>query len=470
VLFRGHMAAPSKQVWDSNSVIWIVRLFIFISIQISGDSLTAYSMRVRILHMKKYLVPDTNVFLHFPPIADIDWLSISGSEEATILIAPVVLKELNRHKDAPTNYKLRDRATKVLKELHARFKTSKPKEMRTGVQIEFLQQEPLVDFAKHRLSRDLADDWLIATTLQFKVDNPDAHVAIVTADVGLEIKATIHVEVIQMPENLRIPDDLDAQEKKIKELERQLRTIQSASPSLGVKFGSGTAFSEFTFYDAPTPPANWKASEIEKARREYPLQPLTSASSFALAAMGNVSINRYNANVEKYYSDLSRYCDGIEEAAEWFGTTAEISLLLQNEGGAPANDIDIFIHFPGEFEVLMAEQIKKLRKAPEPPGSLEDATRQLFAMPHIDIGAFHRNDFPSPSAPQNARLVSIKKTNSYDAHFHVERLKHQSEHKLPLLYFHFTQPAKSFRADYHIVAANVPSRVDGILDFIYKPK
>ncbi len=57
-----------------------------------------------------YLLPDTNVFLHFPPISDVDWLALAGSQVVNLAIAPVISRELNDHKDAPRSRKLRDRA------------------------------------------------------------------------------------------------------------------------------------------------------------------------------------------------------------------------------------------------------------------------------------------------------------------------------------------------------------------------
>ncbi len=52
-----------------------------------------------------YLLPDTNVFLHFPPISDVDWLALAGSQVVNLAIAPVISRELNDHKDAPRSRK-----------------------------------------------------------------------------------------------------------------------------------------------------------------------------------------------------------------------------------------------------------------------------------------------------------------------------------------------------------------------------
>jgi hypothetical protein len=105
-----------------------------------------------------YLIPDTNIFLHFPPLEEVDWLKIAGVHNAIIAIAPVVTRELNHHKDNPRSRKLRDRADDALKDLHARYKGQRPHELRKGVELMFLARDPVLDFTSYGLVRELPDD------------------------------------------------------------------------------------------------------------------------------------------------------------------------------------------------------------------------------------------------------------------------------------------------------------------------
>jgi hypothetical protein len=43
---------------------------------------------------------DTNVLLHYRRIDEIDWLSISGTDAVVLLICPIVVRELDHHKDS----------------------------------------------------------------------------------------------------------------------------------------------------------------------------------------------------------------------------------------------------------------------------------------------------------------------------------------------------------------------------------
>ena len=48
---------------------------------------------------KKAAFVDTMTFLHFRPLNEIDWTARLESDEVELLLAPVVLRELNCHKD-----------------------------------------------------------------------------------------------------------------------------------------------------------------------------------------------------------------------------------------------------------------------------------------------------------------------------------------------------------------------------------
>ena len=64
------------------------------------------------------LFPDTNLFLHYRPLNEIDWCSLLQSSTVEIEIAPVVARELETQKTLNQSEKLRDRAETALKLLH----------------------------------------------------------------------------------------------------------------------------------------------------------------------------------------------------------------------------------------------------------------------------------------------------------------------------------------------------------------
>ena len=282
----------------------------------------------------------------------------------------------------------------------------------------------------------------------------------------MEVKTAAHLEAIQMPEVLRIPEELDSDEKKILELQRRLIAIQAASPDLKVTFENKKSFLDFKLFKFSLLTTARMADELQKARQEYPKTPLVpNALDFSLIT--NKQVEQYNGRIATYLENLSLYHNQINDAAAWYNRTAEIKLFLSNMGGSPAEDIDILIHIPDGMEVVDEEELPEMSAPPDPPGTFADAMARMFAIPNINISALHSN-FKMPLPPDNAQLLDIKKTKSYDVKFHVERLKHQNQEQLPLIYLHFSSEPMSFRAEYRIVAANVPEPVIGALDLIYK--
>jgi hypothetical protein len=417
-----------------------------------------------------YLVPDTNVFLHFPPITDVDWLKVCGVKSASILIAPVVLRELNKHKDAPRTQRVRDRAAAALRELHARFVDAKTKNIRTSVEIAFVSRDPSLDFLSYGLIRELNDDWLIATALQVKIDNAHWRVAIVSADFGLQVKAAGQVEVIQMPDTLRIPDELNSEQKQILELQRRLHKVEAASPELKLTFANKKSYAALEFFELHPWTPEQKLEEIKRARSKYPkVVPRARQGdvTFDFSFITDTQIAQYNDRLENYFKELALYYSKLETLAAWYATTAKVELLLSNTGGAPSEDIDISVHFPDGMDVLEQENIPRVPDPPEAPGKFGDSFMQMLRVPNFDIPALSPANFPAPRFVENAQLLGIKKTNSYDAEFHVQRLKHQNEEELPLVYLHFSVQPRPFRAEYRIVAGDIPEPITGTLDFLY---
>jgi hypothetical protein len=49
----------------------------------------------------KFSFVDTNLFLHFPPLDQIAWLDLLGCDNVVLIVTGTVIRELNKHKDAP---------------------------------------------------------------------------------------------------------------------------------------------------------------------------------------------------------------------------------------------------------------------------------------------------------------------------------------------------------------------------------
>src|SRR5437868_3148121 len=100
--------------------------------------------------------PDTNVFLHYRAIDQIDWLMLIKARPIQIKIAPVLGRELEEKR---IEHSFRDRATSAIKLLRNYIGQA---QVRDGVTLEFLTDDPTLEYAsKRNLNLLLADDRLI---------------------------------------------------------------------------------------------------------------------------------------------------------------------------------------------------------------------------------------------------------------------------------------------------------------------
>jgi predicted ribonuclease YlaK len=131
--------------------------------------------------------PDTNIFLHYRALKEIDWPALLCAQELEIEIAPIVTRELEEKKSLHSSQKLRERADRSLRLLHQHLTNSG---LRHGVTIRFLVKEPTDEIARSRgLNLRLGDDWLIGTILLYREEFPDSRCVIATGDLPMAVKA-----------------------------------------------------------------------------------------------------------------------------------------------------------------------------------------------------------------------------------------------------------------------------------------
>lgn len=96
-----------------------------------------------------YIFPDTNIFIHGKDFEEIDWPGWFGQSEVTLVLAPVVIAELDKHKYNP-NAKIARRVKKLLPRLEAIID-----ETRTSrYSLQTILKKPAEEtFTKHNLDK-----------------------------------------------------------------------------------------------------------------------------------------------------------------------------------------------------------------------------------------------------------------------------------------------------------------------------
>jgi hypothetical protein len=313
-----------------------------------------------------------------------------------------------------------------------------------------------------------------------------------TKDTGLKLKAKAHgFSVKSLPDSALLPNEVLQSEKKIKELEAQVRELQNARPKLWLAFSGGSNNLNLNFQRAEQLSEADIASRMAVLGSKYSkmvervkatnsdlgpdyLRTILHATA-GISAVSPELIRDYNESLEIFFAEYEEYLKELAAFYDWESRTAAIKIILFNDGSCPADDVDIFMHFPDGFEMFDEGDYEKepeAPKAPRKPKSILEAAAAGFPLGAFDYSdhSFARDlsQFGSSAGPSNVSGPKIKRTNSYDVKVSVRKAKHGIDVALDPMYLTFepSTGARSFKIDYEIHASNLPSRVTGTLNVI----
>ncbi|HEY0021760.1 MAG TPA: PIN domain-containing protein [Longimicrobium sp.] len=425
------------------------------------------------------------IYLHYRHVEEVDWLSLLASRHIVIVVPRITVRELDKHKDSHPSRDIRERARRILQRIEGWQQSS---ELREGVRIETYPKLPRIDLSEHDLDPSRADDVLIATILQFRRDNPDLDVLLVTQDTTPKLTARpLGIAVSSLPEELRLHAAIDPVEQENRDLRRQLDRLRAATPKLALQFitKSETQSSHTLRINLARPPGSpelFIAEQAAELERKYP--PLTKSNSTggattiaaALAIMGGIpesEFARYNRDRIQYFEAFAEYLRSDWERRIAERLSIDIEIQIVNSGTAPAEDVDVHLHFPDGFLLVDKDSVPEPAKAPSPPVRPRTQS-ELF---QESMRSFHlyqpsyESLFRGTSGVARERNVSyphIEETGSYDVDWHVKRVKHQQPIILDPLRatFESFDDVRSFGIEYRLLAANVPEPIEGKLNVV----
>jgi len=432
-----------------------------------------------------YVFVDTNILIHYRRLEEIDWLKLIREEAAMLVLAPVVIRELDTHKFNHPSSKIRARVRELLANLRATFANAIEVEIRKSVRLRVLTQDPEVDFESYGLRRDVNDDWLLASMIVARIAHPEGCVVLAAADFGLDLKArAAGFLVIAPPNEARLADEMDVSEKRIKQLERENATLRNRLPDLRLSLAD-SSIQTFSLPGNPEEEVQTDA-EIAKLRQQYPhlVEPSVAAAAIRDQTLGDLlrsgtkvdlatlarpgEYKRYNSELDVYYSEFEQYLRELANHRDRQQRRIELAIHLHNDGGAPAEDIDIHMHFPDGFELW------RLKKEPREPTPPEPPLKPGYIRPMTDI--LSTLSFPAPRLPttefrSNISPPDISKANSYDVRQHVRSLKHGYSSLLETysVIYESAMSIRSFEVRYFISAANLPKAAEGKLSVVIQP-
>ena len=358
---------------------------------------------------------DTNIALHFPRIDQIDWPDLTGCRTCTIVIAPILVRELEQKKIFGATAAIKERAGRTIDYLIAKMAETDPIYLRPNVKLVFLEHKPGIDFEASLLAREVNDDQYIASAIEH-ADKTGNATRIASNDGGMVLKLRSRpLSVLRLPSELRLPLELDPRDKELREAKAQLLQFQTQRPKLATTFADGSRKREIR--SAKTLPTRI-ATLVEIKSKHAPLNlpapkqkdgdSRFSGDIAALAGLrgafgagSSLAVERYNEALPQFYLKYGDYASRMAEWLERLRLSATIVLELHNNGSATATDVDVTLRFPEGIVLFRPRDFPDEPKEPEPPqrpGTAAISTRDSFArdlsyLQHLDLdvhdGAVH---------------------------------------------------------------------------------
>ncbi len=390
--------------------------------------------------------PDTNVFLHFPPLSQIDWLSICGAKTVHLVICLTVIHELD---DKKSDSRLASRAERAIKEIRDAGKSQSM--IRDGVTFAIFNKEIRKADFPETLSPESNDDKIVHLAKLFHAQNPGREVAIATGDYGMELRAEAGgVPVYCLDASLRLPNPHDEMTKKYQKAVTELNSIKNRLPKLNL----GLAHSEATMQPPQDLvfelPQAWKPIDIEMEmnaiQEKHPKGPARSnqqdarLQTTAMLMRRNVSEDKwakYNHELDKFYTEYRSFLEQKNLFDETRSRALEFDLWSLNNGTCLATNVDVILSFPNSI-CFVAErntgEAKLLESVPEPPSAPTLPSPFDFSviarsnyLQHLPIPRFHELsnlDLRQKDDWTPEIAVTRNDEGESEVHVRVSKLKH----------------------------------------------
>lgn len=157
----------------------------------------------------KYLILDTNIYIHFIDFEQIDWMRIFN-DNICIVIPPKVQREIDKLKDQSTSPKKRKKA----KQASAKIADYLLNDKSGKYQVKTCKDPRASEFDEDIFNKDVADNWILLSAIRLK-NEENIEVILVAADNGILVKAKqVGLNYYQMPDKYKLKEELSDEEKK----------------------------------------------------------------------------------------------------------------------------------------------------------------------------------------------------------------------------------------------------------------
>ncbi|MCX6345657.1 MAG: PIN domain-containing protein [Armatimonadetes bacterium] len=405
---------------------------------------------------------DTMTLLHYEWIDQIDWLSLLGVQQVVLVIAPVIFRELDKHKESHPKKRIKTRASSAIQKLFDLLQNGKGKSIRNDVTMLFLKSEPSLSYEQDGLDFKWNDDRLLAHVLEHMAECPDEPVMIVSHDSSVLAKAMLRgISTLDLPKELLLPVELDELEKQNQELERENQKLKNRIPKIGICFDNGKKHTNINMLAS----SNLLQSAVEKrmASITEEFAPISPYSAMGITQTDMVS--SHNSRLQQFFKEYETY---LKENLEFWHRVALVQIVLRNTGNTPANDLDVILAVPDSvIAAYDSKTLPRLASKPKPPKArgMFGYDSDMFASlsvnsPNVQMVRAIRelND----SSTSNVERPIFYTESLIEVHYHIKRVKHNLDVPLGRLYLEFAsvEAADSFSIACQVTVGNVPDEIN----------
>ena len=394
--------------------------------------------------MEVFAFIDTNVLLHYRFFRHVDWVAALEEPEVVLVLAPVVLSELDDHKWSGSRRE-KARAKSVLKAIDEIELADEAIGIREGVSVMSIGHEPAeAVFARYRLQGGVKDDRLLASLLEFRKERGSNHrVLLVTADAGLRVKARVQqIEVIVPADDLAIDDEPDETERRLSAANRELAAYKSAAPDLRLTI-EGEPFIECKVHLVREFDTQTRARLSAEWRSRYLLDQVRLPGLPRLPG----SISAEDAEIDIVFGEYEKYLEAWPYIVNQYRRSLELKFVLENSGTAPADDV--YLNLWTGADGVWLEELLDLPTPPAMP-KRRDLLGLHRQMPYVDPGTFR-------VASRDSDGPNVSEAEPKCVEYWEKRVTHHVPRELSPVYFQFTadETVGSFSINYRLVAANI---------------
>lgn len=406
----------------------------------------------------KYLFLDTNVYLHCKDVEEIDWKSlVTGGEDFTIVIPPVVIREIDKIKDRERG-KVQARAKKVSSRFGDIFLEGKK------MKLKYKNcEDPTNDlFEKYKFNKDVFDDWFI---LSAKIFPESDNVVVIARDNGILMKAKDNgFTFFRISDDFLLKVEKSEEEKEIQRLKEELEVYKNRKPNPQITFEDRSTILKLK---KPTPKDLEVEIEkyLEKEKLKYPYHTFSETDNYLGITLSSIWENEYNKQREEYFGEYKEYIPFIVQNEILSERMKELKFVVSNFlGTAPTGDMNIFINIPANIKLYSKRsKIRRIRNVPIPPQKNGLDRKLLQATANIQpLGSYLQG-------PDYEYCWDLSKTlASNEFSFDESKLNHTLYKNLNVenSIFIDTLSCGNFSIDWYVSDSALPKPISGKLNVI----